>query len=86
MVPTSTIEMTDLSQQITFETDLSEELTPEHTVDQAVARFRDAKGIPDEGLRWMAFSRGVRLEMGRRLRELPETDAQWLVMPEVSAA
>ncbi len=85
MIPTSVIQMSDLSRQKRFRTELLEDLTPEHTVDQAVELYLDRMGIPDHGLPWSAFSRGVRLDRKQRLGELPDVDDRWVVMPEVSA-
>ena len=62
MIPTSVIQMSDLSRQKRFRAELPEDLTPDHTVDQAVELYLDRMGIPDHGLPWSAFSRGVRLD------------------------
>jgi hypothetical protein len=86
MVALSKVSMTDLSRQKRFETDLRDELTPRHTVGQAVEMYLDRMGLPDrDSLRWAAFSRGVRLDSKRRLEEVPDTDSQWTVLPEVTA-
>ena len=85
MIPTSVIQMSDLSRQKRFRAELAEDLTPDHTVDQAVELYLDRMGIPDHGLPWSAFSRGVRLDRKRLLGQLPELDDSWVVMPEVSA-
>ena len=85
MIATTKLRMTDLSHQKRFDTDLGDELTPQHTVDQAIELFIEQTGIPSHGLRWTAFSRGVRLDKKSALADLPESDASWTVMPEVSA-
>ena len=85
MIATTKIEMTDLSRQKRLATELGEELTPAHTVEHAVQLFLERLRIAENGLRWTAFSRGVRLDLKRKLSELPEEDTRWTVMPEVSA-
>lgn len=85
MIATTKLKMRDLGRQRPFETELNGELTPRNTVDHALRHYLERKGIPDNGLRWTAFSRGVRLDAKRELADLPEVDAEWTVMPEVSA-
>jgi len=85
MIATTRIEMSDLSQQKRMNTDLSDELTPQHTVEQAVEHYLSRSGIHDNGLRWNVYSRGVRLDKKSRLSDLPEADTRWTVMPEVAA-
>ena len=85
MQATTTIRMSDLSGQRSLETDLTTDLTPQHTVGQAVETYLETVGTPDNGLRWTAFSRGVRLDMKDRLADLTEADAAITVLPEVSA-
>lgn len=85
MVATSRLRMSDLSRQLRLETDLSSELTPQHTVGQAVDHFRARSRLPDHGTAWTAVSRGVRLDANARLADVPEVDSQWTVMPQVSA-
>lgn len=85
MITTDRLFMTDLSRQKRFETDLAEDVTPQHTVGQALEVYLDRMGIPENDLRWMAFSRGRRLDSKNRLADLPEEDARWTVVPEVSA-
>ncbi len=85
MIASSTIDMADLSRQKRFSTDLTDELTPDHSVGQAVEHYIDRMAIPDHGLRWTAFSRGRRLDRKSQLSELPREDTQWTIMPEVSA-
>ncbi|NUQ63744.1 MAG: hypothetical protein HUU20_14800 [Pirellulales bacterium] len=85
MVAATRVRMTDLSRQRRYETDLQSDLTPQHTVDHAIRHYLDRMSIPEGGLRWAAFSRGVRLDSKIPLREVPEADTQWTVMPEVSA-
>lgn len=78
--------MSDLSRQKSFRADLeSDELTGGHTVGQAVEHYLDRMNIRDNGLRWIAFSRGVRLDSKQLLGDTPEADSDWTVMPEVSA-
>ena len=85
MNSTSTIDMADLSRQKKLSADLTDELTPDHSVGQAVEHYIDRMAIPDHGLRWTAFSRGRRLDRKSRLSEIPHEDTQWTIMPEVSA-
>lgn len=78
--------MSDISRQKKFRADLGVDgLTPRHTVGQAVEHYLDRMSIRDNGLRWTAFSRGVKLDSKRPLEDVPETDSEWTVMPEVSA-
>jgi hypothetical protein len=80
------ITMFDLSRQKRLDASLEEdELTARHTVGQAVEHYLDRMGIRDNGLRWTAFSRGVKLDSKRRIEDIPTTDNEWTVMPEVSA-
>ena len=81
------IRMKDISGQRRFETDLSDGLTPRHTVGQALDTYLDRMQIPPNGLRWNAFSRGVRLDNKAVISDLPDQDVEtdWTVMPEVSA-
>jgi len=87
MVALSKLRMTDLSRQRRIEVELAEsgELTPSHTVAQAISLYRERMKIGDSELRWNAFSRGVTLDNKRQLRDVPVTDSEWTVMPEVSA-
>jgi hypothetical protein len=85
MIASSVLSLSDLTRQKRFETDLSDDVTPRHTVGQAVEHYLDRMAIPDNGLRWMAFSRGRRLDNKSLLEQLPDSDTQWTVLPEVSA-
>ena len=85
MNATTRLNMSDLSRQKTFDTDLSDQLQPGHTVDQAIDFYLESVGVSPNGLRWTAYSRGVRLDGKMRLEELPSADVRWTVMPEVSA-
>jgi hypothetical protein len=85
MTATSTIRFSDLSRQKRFSTDLEDDLTPNHTVDQAIDLFLESVGIPDNDLPWTAFSRGVRLDKRTRLGDLTEDFTEWTVLPTVSA-
>ena len=85
MVATTRIAISDLGQQKKYETDLGGRLTPNHTVQQAIEHYLDRMQIHDNGLRWTAFSRGVRLDNKQQLSDVPDTDSRWTVMPEVSA-
>lgn len=87
MVAMSRFAMADLGRQKRLEVELTEDgdLTPSHTVGQAVEHYLDRMRIPDGGLRWTAFSRGVLLDSKRQLAELEQTDTDITVMPEVSA-
>lgn len=83
---TRSITMSDLSRQKRLQADLGTDgLTRRHTVGQAVEHYLDHMNIRDHGLRWTAFSRGVKLDNKVELGDVPETDADWTVMPEVSA-
>jgi hypothetical protein len=78
--------MSDLARQKRVEVNLDDGvLTRAHSVGQAVEHYRDRMQIRDAGLRWTAFSRGVMLDGKTRLGDLEQTDAEWTVMPEVSA-
>lgn len=80
------ITMFDLSRQQRLDAQLDRgELTGRHTVGQAVEHYLDRMGIRDNGLRWTAFSRGVKLDNKRSINDVPDTDTNWTVMPEVSA-
>ena len=80
------ITMFDLSRQQRLDAQLDKgELTGRHTVGQAVEHYLDRMGIRDNGLRWTAFSRGVKLDNKRSINDVPDTDTNWTVMPEVSA-
>jgi hypothetical protein len=80
------ITMSDLSRQKRFQTELAADgLSRRHTVGQAVEHYLDRMNIRSNGLRWMAFSRGVKLDNKTELSDIPETDNEWTVMPEVSA-
>lgn len=89
MTTAATLELSDLSRQKRLRVDLGSDadhaLSPEHTVDQAIEHYRAELNIPDHGLRWMAFSRGRRLDSKTPLREVADTDTSWTVVPEVAA-
>jgi hypothetical protein len=84
-MPSTTIRFSDLSQQKRFTTDLQEDLTPRHSVEQAIDFFLGRTGIPDNDLPWTAFSRGVRLDKKAVLEDLSDQDTEWTVLPHVSA-
>ena len=85
MVAATRLRMSDLSRQRRMETDLAGELSPQHSVHHAIQHYLERVNIPDGGLRWTAYSRGVRLDSKVSLRDLPEADSEWTIMPEVSA-
>lgn len=85
MVATSVLRFTDLGRQKGFSTDLSGDLTPGHNVEQAVDLYLDQVGLPRAGHRWVAVSRGRRLDKKARLADLPDSDSQWKVLPESTA-
>jgi hypothetical protein len=85
MCSTSVIKLCDLSRRRKFETNLSGELSPMHTVEQALERYFEATDTPPNGGRWHVSSRGVGLDLKSRLSELAEEDNEWMVIPEVSA-
>ena len=83
---TRSIAMSDLSRQKRLQADVGAAgLTRRHTVGQAVEHYIDRMNIRDHGLRWTAFSRGVKLDNKIELGDVPEADSDWTVMPEVSA-
>ena len=85
MVAATRLRMTDISRQKRLETGLDGDLTPRHTVGQAVDHYLQRMRIPGDGLRWSAFSRGVKLDSKQSIADIPEADTEWTVMPEVSA-
>jgi hypothetical protein len=85
MVALTRLSMSDISRQKRFETDLTDLITPRHTVGQAVDRYVERMRIPSDGVRYSVFSRGVKLDNKQSLAELPEEDCDWTVMAEVSA-
>lgn len=86
MIATDKLRMSDLSRSFRIETDLLDELTPAHTVEQAVEYYLERMPIPDSrSQRWAVISRGYRLDMKAVLRDLPQEDTDWSVLPEVSA-
>jgi hypothetical protein len=86
VVATRSITMSDLSRQKRWQAELGTDgLTRRHTVGQAVDQYLDRMNIRSHGLRWTAFSRGVKLDNKVELDDVSETDDQWTVMPEVSA-
>ena len=85
MIASTKVRLSDLSGQKRFSTDLDGDLTPAHSVSQAIDLFLDRTAIPRGGRSFTAFSRGVLLDGKSRLAELPEQDTEWKVMPEVSA-
>lgn len=85
MVATSVLRFTDLGRQKGFSTDLSGDLTPGHNVEQALDHYLDEVGLPRNGHRWVAISRGRRLDKKTLLEDLPDSDSQWKVVPESTA-
>lgn len=87
MVAFSRLVMSDLARQKRLELNLhdSDDVTPEHSVGQAIDYFLGNTRIQSNGLRFTAFSRGVMLDSKRRLKDLEPADQEWTVMPEVSA-
>ncbi|MFO0870522.1 MAG: hypothetical protein U0935_16465 [Pirellulales bacterium] len=87
MVTLNRISMADLARQKRLDVLLADDgdLTPDHSVGQAVDHYLDRMRIDEKQLRWTAFSRGVLLDSKRRIRELEPADEDWTVMPEVSA-
>jgi hypothetical protein len=85
MVAATRVSMADISRQKRLDTDLRGNLTPRHTVGQAIQHYLERMNIPNNGLRWTAFSRGVKLDNKQPLEEVPAADTAWTVMPEVSA-
>ena len=83
---TRSITMSDLSRQKRFQTELGVDgLSRRRTVGQAVEHYLDRMNIRNNGLRRTAFSRGVKLDSKTELGDIPESDNEWTVMPEVSA-
>jgi hypothetical protein len=85
MVAATRLRMADISRQKRWDASLDAELTPQHTVGQAIDQFLERQRIPGEGLRWSAYSRGLKLDNKQSLEDLTDVDADWTVMPEVSA-
>jgi hypothetical protein len=85
MVAATKLRMTDISRQKRLDAGLDGELSPRHTVGQAVDHYLQRMRIPGEGLRWSAYSRGLKLDSKQTLEDLSEADTDWTVMPEVSA-
>jgi hypothetical protein len=85
MVTATKLRMTDISRQKRLDAGLDGDLTPRHTVGQAVDHYLQRMRIPGEGLRWAAYSRGLKLDSKAPLEELTDADTDWMVMPEVSA-
>lgn len=85
MVSSSVLEMTDIGRRKRFSTDLEGELTPGHNVEQAVDHYLSQVGLPRKGHRWVAVSRGLRLDKRQQLADLPEVDNLWKVLPESTA-
>jgi hypothetical protein len=84
----ASVAMSDLSRQKCYRTQLGTDgLTRRHTVGQAVEHYLDRVGIRrDNGLRWTAFSRGLKLDSKQVLEDIPaESELTMTVMPEVSA-
>jgi len=85
MVTATRLRLSDISRQNRYQIPLDDEITPRHTVGQATEHYVQRMRIPGDGLRWGAFSRGVKLDNKATLDQLSEEDAEWMVMPEVSA-
>jgi len=81
------ISLSDLAgaKRLRVTVDGSGDLTPAHSVSQAVDYFLDQMRIPRNDLPFMAFSRGLRLDSKSRLDDLPHEDSEWTIAPEVSA-
>jgi hypothetical protein len=86
MVAATKLSMADISRQKRYEAELSSNgLTRKNTVGQAVEHYLNRVGIRDNGLRWTAFSREVKLDHKHALDEITDAENEWTVMPEVSA-
>ncbi len=85
MTTATRIQFSDLSQQKRFSTNLTDELTVDHNVEQAIAHFLEQIGVPENDLPWSAYARGVKLDKRTQLRDLSEKDADWTVLPTVTA-
>ncbi len=86
MVALGKLSMSDISRQKRYDTQLDADgISTEHTVGQAVEHYLSRVGIRSNGLRWSAFSRGVKLDSKQSLGDLPDTQTDWIVMPEISA-
>ena len=78
--------MRDLTGYKKLESLLNNGLTPRHTVGQAIEYYLEHTNIRQNGLDFMAFSRGVRLDNKALIEDLPVEDTQeWTIMPEVAA-
>ena len=82
---TGTITMEDLSKQKRLEVELGDGVVPTHTVGQTIEHYLERMGIPPNGQRWTAYSRGVRMNSKHAVADLPDDRTQWTVLPEVSA-
>jgi hypothetical protein len=86
MVAANRIAMADISRQKRFEVTLDGQLTPRHTVGQAIDLYLERMGIRNDDLRWSAFAGGVKLDNKAELSEVSDSpEVSWTVMPEVSA-
>lgn len=85
MVAATKLRMADISRQKRLDAGLDGDLSPRHTVGQAVDFYLQRMRIPGDGLRWSAYSRGLKLDSKQSLEEVAEADTEWTVMPEVSA-
>jgi hypothetical protein len=86
MVAPAKLFLSDISRQKKYEARIGDDgLTADHSVGQAIEHYLDRVGIRDHSLRWTAFSRGVKLDSKSRLADVPETDANWTVLPETHA-
>ncbi len=84
MLPTTKLQLSDLSHQKRLQLDLSE-LSPQHSVHHAIELFLLRTRTPDNGVPWSAFSRGRLIDKRTLLGDLADEDAQLTVVPEVTA-
>ena len=85
MTSAATLNISDVSRQKKLTMDLSDQLSPENSVEQVMDHYLTTKRIPRNGLRWVAVSRGRRLDKKLRIAELEEEDTNWRVLPEAIA-
>ena len=86
MVVANRINMSDLSRQKRLAVTIGDDgISESHTVEQAIGHFRNRLGIRDNGFRFVAFSRGIKLKNDQKLADVPEADSDWMVLPEVTA-
>jgi hypothetical protein len=86
MVATSRIAMADISRQKCLEVSLDGQLTPRHTVGQAIEYYLEETRMHQGDVLWSAYDRGVKLDNKSELADVSVTEeSEWTIMPQVSA-